>query len=126
MTAERVGGGTQSYWGVWGGGGGFYPGLSWLTNSAHVIEPKCGGKGGGELQGLSPQCIQLYTGAQINFGDLTPYLNNSIPTVGWETSLGPETQVDKITSVPVTYMALGLNDFDVGKSITRAIGRGRP
>jgi hypothetical protein len=24
------------------------------------------------------------------------------------------------------YMALGLNDFDEGKSITRAIGRGRP
>ncbi len=31
--------------------------LSWLTNSAIVYEPKCGGKG--EL---------LYTGAQINFG----------------------------------------------------------
>jgi hypothetical protein len=24
------------------------------------------------------------------------------------------------------YMALGLNDFDAGKSITRAIGRGGP
>ncbi len=29
--------------------------------------------GGGELRGLS-QWVQLYTGAQINFGDLTPYL----------------------------------------------------
>ncbi len=29
--------------------------------------------------------------------------------------------VHKITKVPVFYMALGLNDFDVGKSITRAI-----
>jgi hypothetical protein len=29
-------------------------------------------EGGGELRGLS-QCVQLYTGAQINFGDLTPY-----------------------------------------------------
>ncbi len=32
-------------------------------------EPKCGG---GELRGLS-QLVQLYTGVQINFGDLTPY-----------------------------------------------------
>ncbi len=30
---------------------------------------------GGELPGLS-QWVQLYTGAQINFGDLTPYLTN--------------------------------------------------
>jgi hypothetical protein len=34
---------------------------SWLTNSALVYEPKCGG--GGELRGLS-QWVQLYTGAQ--------------------------------------------------------------
>ncbi len=31
------------------------------------------GWGGGELRGQS-QWVQLYTGAQINFGDLTPYL----------------------------------------------------
>ncbi len=43
---------------------------SWLTNSALVYEPKCGGRG--ELRGIS-QWVQLYTGAQINF-DLTPYL----------------------------------------------------
>ncbi len=29
--------------------------------------------GGGTLRGLS-QWVKLYTGAQINFGDLTPYL----------------------------------------------------
>ncbi len=29
--------------------------------------------GGGELRGVS-QRVQLYTGAQINFGDVTPYL----------------------------------------------------
>ncbi len=48
--------------------------LSWLTNSALVLvyEPKCGGVG--ELRGIS-QWVQLYTGAQINLGDLTPYLN---------------------------------------------------
>ncbi len=46
--------------------------LSWLTNSALVYEPKCGGSEG-ELRGLS-RWVQLYTGAQINFGDLTPYL----------------------------------------------------
>ncbi len=41
---------------------------SWLTNSALIYEPK---SGGGES--LS-QWVQLNTGAQINFGDLTPYL----------------------------------------------------
>jgi hypothetical protein len=40
-----------------------------LTNSALVYEPKCGGS----CRGLS-QWIQLYTGAKINSGDLTPYL----------------------------------------------------
>ncbi len=40
--------------------------------------------------------------------------------------VGPETHVHKITNVPVFYMELGLNDFDLGKSITQAIGRGRP
>jgi hypothetical protein len=45
--------------------------LSLLTNSALVYEPKCGGRG--ELRGLS-QWIQLNTGAQINFEDLTSYL----------------------------------------------------
>ncbi len=45
--------------------------LFWLTNSALVYEPKCGGRG--ELRGLS-QWVQLYTGAQINFGNLTQCL----------------------------------------------------
>jgi hypothetical protein len=43
--------------------------LSLLTNSALVYEPK----GGGGMRGLS-QWVQLYTGAQINYGDLTIYL----------------------------------------------------
>ncbi len=34
------------------------------------------------------------------------------------------THVQKITRYTFFYMALGLNDFDAGKSITRAIGRG--
>jgi hypothetical protein len=38
-----------------------------MTNSALVYEPKCAG-GGGVVR------YQLYKGAQINFGDLTPYL----------------------------------------------------
>jgi hypothetical protein len=42
--------------------------LSLLTNSAPVYKPKCGGRGGG-VAGSQP-----YAGAQINFGDLTPYL----------------------------------------------------
>ncbi len=32
-----------------------------------------------------------------------------------------ETHVHKITNVPVLHMALGLNDFNVGKSITLTI-----
>jgi hypothetical protein len=44
--------------------------LSWLTNSAPVYESKGGGGNGGS----QPMSIQLYTGGQIYFGDLTPYL----------------------------------------------------
>jgi hypothetical protein len=34
-----------------------------------------GKRGGGELRGLSAnEGVQLFIGAQINFGDLTPYL----------------------------------------------------
>ncbi len=40
--------------------------LSWMTNSALVYEPKCGGR-----EGVAEQ---LYTEDQINFGDLSPYL----------------------------------------------------
>jgi hypothetical protein len=48
-----------------------------------------------------------------------------------ETFLGPEmatskTHVHKIISVPVLSMALGLNDFESGKYITRAIRKGGP
>jgi hypothetical protein len=32
-----------------------------------------------------------------------------------------ETRVHKITHVPVFYMAIGLNDFDAGKLITRPL-----
>ncbi len=47
--------------------------LSWLANSALVYEPKCGrGEGGGGV-GSQPMSAQ---GAQINFGDLTPYLTH--------------------------------------------------
>ncbi len=45
--------------------------ISLLTNGALVYEPKCGGSG--ELRCLS-QWVQLYTGAQINIGNLSPYL----------------------------------------------------
>jgi hypothetical protein len=49
--------------------------LSLRTNSVSVYEPYCGGRG--ELRGLS-QFVQLYTGAQINFVDLTPHLTYDI------------------------------------------------
>jgi len=45
-----------------------YPG--WPIAPSYM-SPNAGG--GRELRGLS-QWVQLYTGAQINFGDLTPYL----------------------------------------------------
>ncbi len=33
---------------------------------------------GGGVAGSQPRSIQLYTEAQINFGDLTPYLTNAL------------------------------------------------
>jgi hypothetical protein len=42
--------------------------LSWLTNSALVYEPKCGG--GGRCGAGSQPMRTVYTGAKINFGDL--------------------------------------------------------
>ncbi len=50
--------------------------LSWLTNSAHVCEPKCEGMGG--VAGSQPMSTAVYTGAQINFGDLTPNLTYDV------------------------------------------------
>ncbi len=50
--------------------------LSWLTHSALVYDPKCGGKGG--VAGSQPMSIAVYTRAQINFVDLTPYLTMSL------------------------------------------------
>jgi hypothetical protein len=41
--------------------------LSWLTNSAVIYEPK------GAVAGSQAMEIQLYTRAQINFGDLCIY-----------------------------------------------------
>jgi hypothetical protein len=53
--------------------------VAYLGNTAR---PKCagwggGGRGGGSCEvSASEYCtVQLYTGAQTNFGDLTPYLN---------------------------------------------------
>jgi hypothetical protein len=44
--------------------------LSWLTNSALVYEPKCGG------EGVSTKEYSCAHGAQINHGNITPYLFN--------------------------------------------------
>jgi hypothetical protein len=55
--------------------------LSWLTNSALVYEPKCGGRGGVSGSQSMSTAVQ-YTGAQINFGELNPHLiYDSIPSV---------------------------------------------
>jgi hypothetical protein len=49
--------------------------LGWPIMSSH-ISPNAGG--GAKLLDLS-QWVQLYTGAQRNFGALTPYLTMSFP-----------------------------------------------
>jgi hypothetical protein len=46
--------------------------IFWLTNSALVYKPKWGGGGGG---GVSANDYSWAHGAQINFGDLTPYFS---------------------------------------------------
>ncbi len=46
--------------------------LSWLTNGALVYEPKYGRRGGG--CGVSANDYSCTLWAQINFGDLAPYL----------------------------------------------------
>jgi hypothetical protein len=46
--------------------------LPWLTNSALVYEPKCRERGWS--CGVSANEYSCAHGAQINFGDLTPYL----------------------------------------------------
>jgi hypothetical protein len=45
--------------------------LSWQTNSALVYEPKFGGRGRVSASANEYSCTH---GAQIKFGDLTPYL----------------------------------------------------
>jgi len=43
--------------------------LSWMTNSALLYEPKCGGRG--EVAESSANEYSCKPGAQINFGDIT-------------------------------------------------------
>ncbi len=60
--------------------------LSWLTNSALVYEPKCGGRRGwGWACWVSANEYSCAHGAQINLGDLTPYLTyaNDKPEVSF-------------------------------------------
>ncbi len=47
--------------------------LSWLTRAPLVYEPKCGGGGCGS-QPMRTAVHITWHGAQINFGDLAPYL----------------------------------------------------
>ncbi len=60
--------------------------LDWPIAPSYM-SPNAGG--GGELRGLS-QWVKLYTGAQISFGDLTPYLTyelfakDPVETVAWK------------------------------------------
>jgi hypothetical protein len=47
--------------------------ISWLTNSALLFEPKCGGRGGSGVSGSANESTAVHIGARINFKDLTPY-----------------------------------------------------
>jgi hypothetical protein len=49
--------------------------ISWLSNSALLYEPKYGEVGGGGGCGVSVNEYSCAHGAQINYGDLTPYFN---------------------------------------------------
>jgi hypothetical protein len=54
--------------------------LRWPIAPSYM-RPNAGG--GGELQCLS-QWVQLYTGAQINFGDLSPHLTHAVKNLSLE------------------------------------------
>jgi hypothetical protein len=56
--------------------------LSWLTNSALVYEPKCGWAGGCGVSANEYSCAAVHNahGAQINFGDIAPYITYEITT----------------------------------------------
>ncbi len=85
--------------------------LSWLTNSALVYEPKCGG---GELRGLS-EWVQLCTGAQINVGDLTPYLTNALTSLRVEKCLLLTLPVSPVSlvSIWVQFSLCRMYDMEV-------------
>ncbi len=58
--------------------------LSLLTNCAHVYESKCGGRGG--VAGSQPMNTAVHItwhGAQVNFGDLPPYLTYAYKYRSW-------------------------------------------
>ncbi len=56
--------------------------LYWLTNSALVYEPICGGRGRVAGSQTMSTAVHKVTGAQINFGNLTPYLPNGLIFLG--------------------------------------------
>ncbi len=51
--------------------------ISWLTKSALVHEPKCGGRGG--VAESQPMSTAVHTEPKLNFGDLAPYLTYASP-----------------------------------------------
>jgi hypothetical protein len=59
--------------------------LSWLNNSAVVYERKCGWGGGGGC-GVSAFEYSSAHGAQINSGDLAPYLTYGLIPTRYPTS----------------------------------------
>jgi hypothetical protein len=63
--------------------------LPWLTNSALVYEPKCQWGGGRGVPRSQPKstAVQCAHGAQINFGDLAPYLTHGDLTYAADTCL---------------------------------------
>jgi hypothetical protein len=74
--------------------------LSWLTDSAFVYEPKCGGRGG-SCGGSQP----MSTGAKINFGDLTPYLTYAQDAPGVDKIDQPRVTCERSAPLVRCYLA---------------------
>ncbi len=71
-----------------------------MTNSALVYGLQCGGRGSCGVSAYEYSCAH---GAQINFGDLTPYLTYGRDTSVWDTSFKGR----KVQDVPFAYTYVG-------------------
>ncbi len=83
----------------------------WLTNSALVYEPKCGGEGGGCGVSVNEYSSAPRRRAQINFGDLTLYLTYGLFTLWcWYASV-PENSVNLFIWYGTKYLLFQISTF---------------